>query len=199
MESDYIKYGRKCHKCQIYANKIHILPSPLHVIIVPWPFSIWGMDVIGPIGLATSNQCHFILVAIDYFTKWVKDASFAIITRLVVIKFLKANIICRFGVPKRIIMDNASNLNNKLMMEVCTQLKISYHNSVTYRPKMNGAVEAANKNIKKIMGKMVKTYKDWHEKLLFTLLTYRTSVRTSTGVISYSLMYGIEAVLPIEV
>ena len=75
-------------------------------------------------------------------------------------------------VPERIIMDNASNLNNKLMIEVCTQLKISHHNSVTYRLKMNEAVDAANKNIKKIIGKMVKTYKDWHEKLPFTFLAY---------------------------
>ena len=119
MESDYINYARKCHKCQIYADKIHVPPSPLHVMTAPWPFSIWGMDVIGPITSTASNWHRFILVAIDYFTKWVEAASFANVTRLVVIKFLKPNIIYRFGVPKRIIIDNASNLNNKLMMKVC--------------------------------------------------------------------------------
>ena len=67
------------------------------------------------------------------------------------------------------------------MMEVCAQLKISHHNSVTYRPIMNGVVEAANKYIKKIVAKMVETYKDWHEKLPFALLAYRTSVRTFIG------------------
>ncbi|GMI89758.1 hypothetical protein HRI_002645100 [Hibiscus trionum] len=64
---------------------------------------------------------------------------------------------------------------------------------------MNGAVEAANKNIKKIVGKMVETYKDWHEKLPFALYAYRTSVRTSTGATPFSLVYGMEAVMPIEV
>ena len=64
---------------------------------------------------------------------------------------------------------------------------------------MNGAVEAANKNIKKIVGKMTETYKDWHEKLPFALLAYRTSVRTSTRVTPFSLVYGMEIVLPIEV
>ncbi|PKI41454.1 hypothetical protein CRG98_038153 [Punica granatum] len=64
---------------------------------------------------------------------------------------------------------------------------------------MNGAVEAANKNIKKIIEKMTVTYKDWHEMLRFALLAYRTSIRTSTGATPYSLVYGMEAVLPIKV
>ena len=64
---------------------------------------------------------------------------------------------------------------------------------------MNGAVEAANKNIKKIIKKMVVTYKYWHEMLPFALHGYRTSVRTSTGATPLSLVYGMEVVLPIEV
>ncbi|PKI68444.1 hypothetical protein CRG98_011169 [Punica granatum] len=64
---------------------------------------------------------------------------------------------------------------------------------------MNGAVEAANKNIKKIIKKMTVNYKDWHEMLPYALLAYRTSIRTSTGATPYSLVYGMEAVLPIEV
>ena len=60
-------------------------------------------------------------------------------------------------------------------------------------------VEAANKNIKKIVAKTVETYKDWHEKLPFALLAYRTSVWTSTGATPYSLLYGMVVVLPIEV
>ena len=63
---------------------------------------------------------------------------------------------------------------------------------------MNGVVEAANKNIKKIIQKMVVTYKDWHEMLPFALHGYRTSVCTSTGATPFSLVYGVEAVLPVE-
>ncbi|PKI58253.1 hypothetical protein CRG98_021335 [Punica granatum] len=64
---------------------------------------------------------------------------------------------------------------------------------------MNGAVEAANNNIKKIIEKMTVNYKDWHEMLPFTLLAYRTSIRSSTGATLYSLVFVIEAVLPVEV
>ena len=78
-------------------------------------------------------------------------------------------------------------------------MKINHHNSVPYRPKMNGAVETANKNVKKIIAKATETYKDWHEKLPFALHAYRTRVQTSTGATPYSLVYGMEAVLPIEI
>jgi len=64
---------------------------------------------------------------------------------------------------------------------------------------MNGSVEVANKNIKKIIQKMVVTYKDWHEMLPFALHGYRTSVKTPTGATPFSLVYGMEAVLPFEV
>ena len=60
---------------------------------------------------------HFILVAIEYFTKWVEAASYANVTREVVVRFIKKEIICRYGLPKKIITDNATNLNNKMMKE----------------------------------------------------------------------------------
>ena len=86
-----------------------------------------------------------------------------------------------------------------MITEVCTRFKIKHHNSVPYRPKMNGAVEVVNKNVKKIIAKATETYKDWHEKLPFALHAYRTGVHTSTGAIPYSLVYGMEAIMPIEI
>ncbi|RDY14746.1 pol, partial [Mucuna pruriens] len=150
-------------------------------------------------GLSPCGALTFILVAIDYFTKWVEAASYPSFTRNMVVRFIKKDIICRYGLPAHIITDNGTNLNNKMMTELCEQFRITHHNSTPYRPKMNGAVEAANKNLKKIIQKMVVTYKDWHEMLPYALHGYRTSVRTSTGATPYSLVYGIEAVLPIEV
>ncbi|XP_045822052.1 uncharacterized protein LOC123914933 [Trifolium pratense] len=199
MEADCYRYVKTCHKCQIYADKVHVPPNPLNVLTAPWPFSMWGIDVIGMIEPKASNGHRFILVAIDYFTKWVEAASYANVTQQVVARFIKKEIIYRYGIPNKIITDNGSNLNNKLVKELCDGFKIEHHNSSPYRPQMNGAVEAANKNIKRIIQKMVKTYKDWHEMLPYALHGYRTTIRTSTGATPFSLVYGMEAVLPVEV
>ena len=76
---------------------------------------------------------------------------------------------------------------------------IEHHKSSPYQPQSNGAVEASNKNIKNILAKMVVTYKDWPKKLPFALWGYKTSIRASTRAAPYSLVYGSEMVLPIEV
>ncbi|XP_070015923.1 uncharacterized protein [Nicotiana sylvestris] len=78
----------------------------------PWPFIAWGMDVIGPIEPAVSNEHRFILVAIDYFTKWVEAKTFKSVTKKSVTDFVHSNIIFRFKIPKVIITDNGANLNS---------------------------------------------------------------------------------------
>ena len=94
LENDCINYVQKCDKCQIYVDKIHVPPTSLNVMVSPWPFSMWGMDVIGPITPKASNRHRFIFVVIDYFTKWIEAASYASVTKAVVARFIKKEIIC---------------------------------------------------------------------------------------------------------
>ncbi|XP_019231354.1 PREDICTED: uncharacterized protein K02A2.6-like [Nicotiana attenuata] len=157
------------------------------------------MDVIGTIELKASNGHRFSLVATDYFTKWVEAVNFKAVTKETVVDFVYSNIICCFGIPKTIITDNAANLNSHLMKEVCEQFKIMHRHSTPYRPKANGVIEAVNKNIKKILRKIIQGSRQWHEKLPFALLGYRTAIRTSIGATPYMLLYGTEAVTPAEV
>ena len=118
MEADCYQHSRTCHKCQIYTNKVHVPPVPLNVLTAPWPFAIWGIDMIGEIRPTASNGHRFILVAIDYFTKWVDTASFATGTKNVAAQFIKHNLICWYGVPERIIDENGTNLNNTMIIEL---------------------------------------------------------------------------------
>nr|XP_033508101.1 uncharacterized protein K02A2.6-like [Nicotiana tomentosiformis] len=199
METNNIKYVQIFHQCQVHADKRWVPPNELNVKSSPWPFTTRGMDVIGPIELAASNGHRFILVAIDYFIKWAKVASYKAIAKKVIADFVRDHIVCRFGVPKSIITDNATNLNRDMMQAMFITFKIKHRNFTTYRPQMNGAVEAANKNIKKILRKMVYNYKQWHEKLSSALLGYRTKVQTSTRETPYLLVYYTEVVIPAEV
>ena len=157
------------------------------------------MDVIGPITLKASNRHRFIFVVIDYFTKWVEATSYASVTRSVICRFIKKEIIYQYEISEKIISDNTTNLKNKMMEQICEQFKIKHHNFAPYRPKMNRLVEAANKNVKKIVAKMTNTYKDWHKKLSFALHAYRTLIKTSIGATPFSLVYRMEAILPIKV
>ncbi|XP_070052390.1 uncharacterized protein [Nicotiana tomentosiformis] len=124
--------------CQIHADMIRLPPNELNSTSAPWSFAAWGMDVIGPIEPTASNGHMFILVAIDYFTKWVEAASYKAITKKVVADFVRDRIVCRFGVPESIITDNAANLNSDPMKSMCETFKIKHkiskRTSVTPKP-----------------------------------------------------------------
>ncbi|XP_070010430.1 uncharacterized protein [Nicotiana sylvestris] len=87
------------------------------------------MDVIGTMKLDASNEHMFILVAIDYFTKWFEATSYKAITKKVVTDFVKDRIVCRFRVSESINTDNAANLNSELMKAMCETFKIKHKNS----------------------------------------------------------------------
>ena len=107
MESDCIKHVRTCHHCQVYQDRKNAPPQPLHSLAAPWPFSTWGMDVIEPVISKASNG-H----------KWVEATSNKSVTQAVVARFLKHNIICRYGVPGELITDNRVNLNGKMIQQL---------------------------------------------------------------------------------
>jgi len=81
LEKDCIDYVRKYYKCQVYSDKINSPPAPQFNLTSPWPFTIWGIDVIEPVNPKASNGHRFILMVIDYFTKWVEAGSFAHMTQ----------------------------------------------------------------------------------------------------------------------
>ncbi|XP_049414760.1 uncharacterized protein LOC125877537 [Solanum stenotomum] len=126
MEKDSIWYVQKCHQCQVHRDFIWVSANELNVMGSPWPFAAWGMDVIGPIESPTLNGHRFILVAIDYFTKWVEASTCKAVTKKVVADFVRNNIVCQFGIPKSIITDNAANLNNDLIKQTCERFKIAH-------------------------------------------------------------------------
>ncbi|RVW91409.1 Gag-Pol polyprotein [Vitis vinifera] len=146
----------------------------------------------------TYGRTYFILVAIDYLTKWVEAASYARLTSSGVASFIKSHIICRYGVPHELISDRGVHFRAEVDTLV-QRYSIRHHRSSAYRPQTNGAVEAANKNIKRILRRMVETSRDWSEKLPFALWAYRTFFRTSTRATPYSLVYGMETVLLVEI
>ncbi|XP_059663785.1 uncharacterized protein LOC132309497 [Cornus florida] len=106
------EYTRRCDKCQRHGPMKHRPTEDLHVMANPWPFAQWGIDMVGPLPKAV-EQKEYVLLATDYFTKWVEAKAYSSMTHEQVKSFLWNNIICRFGVPKVIMKDNDKNLDNK--------------------------------------------------------------------------------------
>ena len=106
MEVDCTAHVRKCHQCQVHRDPKHMPPMLLHTMTSSWPFSTWRIDIIGNIHPVASNGHEFILVAIDYFTKWVEAALYKVLNSKKVAQFIQTNINCRYGVSHEIILDN---------------------------------------------------------------------------------------------
>ena len=105
MKKNAATYVKKCDKCQRHAPVPHVPTETLKPISSPWSFAQWGMDIVGPLPVATA-QMKFLFVATDYFSKWVETETYANIKDKDVTKFIWKNIICRFGIPQAIIADN---------------------------------------------------------------------------------------------
>ena len=158
MKRDAYDWARKCDKCQRFSNVPRQPPSPLSSIVVPRPFTKWGVHIIGKLPKAP-RQYEYAIVAIDYFTKWVEAEPLARITEANTTNFIWKSIICRHGIPASIVTDNGAQFDNARVREICAQLGISKTFSSPLHPQANGQVEAVNKTIKSNLEKKLEAKK----------------------------------------
>ncbi|GKD27849.1 reverse transcriptase domain-containing protein, partial [Tanacetum coccineum] len=162
-------------------------------ITSPWPFYKWGIDIAGPF---PEGPCKvkFLIVAIDYFTKWIKAKAVATITGNQVKKFVWDNIVCRFGPPWEIISDNGKQFRDNPFKDWCKKLCIRQCFTSVKHPQANGLVERANRSLGEgIKARLDEKSKDWIEELPHVL------IKSSNGETPFSLTYGTEAVIPAEI
>ncbi|XP_063938093.1 uncharacterized protein LOC135147954 [Daucus carota subsp. sativus] len=131
---DYVK---RCDRCQKFAPIVRQPPEMLTSINTPIPFAMWGMDILGPFPLA-SAQRKFLLVAIDYFTKWIEAKPLAKITTKQVAQFVWENIICRYGIPRIMVIDNGTQFNNAEFKNYCEDYSIELRFTSVAHPQANG-------------------------------------------------------------
>ncbi|GJU83180.1 reverse transcriptase domain-containing protein [Tanacetum coccineum] len=168
-------------------------------IMAPWPFYQWGMDILGPLPQA-SRKLKFVIVAIDYFTKWIEANPLARITGKDVKKFVWDNIVCRFGLPRVIVTNNGTQFVNDPFKGWCKSLNIKQINTAVAHPQANGLVERANKSLMEgIKARLGRERTGWVDELPNVLWAHRTSLKQSNGETPFSLTYGSEAVIPAEI
>ncbi|MCO5596274.1 hypothetical protein L7F22_050334 [Adiantum nelumboides] len=197
MHADVQHWCRSCHNCQVNGNK-RLLYGPRQAVIANGPFEKWGIDAMGPLP-RTANGKLYILVAIDYMTRWVEAQSVAKVNEKTVSKFVYTHICCRFGTPLEIVSDNGPGFRRGLLTEVCEVLKSSHRHSTPYYPQSNGLVEKANGIIAGIIRKMVESKpKHWDNFLDGAIWAYRTTYRDATQFTPFHLVYEQDALQPIE-
>ncbi|MCO5547997.1 hypothetical protein L7F22_001453 [Adiantum nelumboides] len=147
----------------------------------------------------TKNGKLYILVAIDYMTRWVEAQSVTRVNEKTVSRFVYTHICCRFGTPLEIVSDNGPGFRKGLLTEVYEELRILHRHSTPYYPQSNGLVEKADGIIAGIIRKMVKNKtKLWDDFLDGALWAYRTTYNKATEFTPFHLVYGQEALQPIK-
>ena len=198
MYMDVFNFCKSCTTCQQAKGKTCTQRAPLSHITAGAPFEIVAMDIMGPLTTTNAGK-SYILVVIDYYTKWIEIFALSNIQARTVATCIFNNVIARYGTPEQIHTDQGSQFESLLFKELCTLLQIHKSRTTPYHPAGDGLVERSNRTIQNILKTSINNnYKDWDLHLPATMLAYNTSVHSTTGYTPHYLMFGREARIPLH-
>ncbi|GJY44828.1 reverse transcriptase domain-containing protein, partial [Tanacetum coccineum] len=174
-------------------KKIKCLKNAIQVCEI---FDVWGINFMGP--FPSSRGHKYIIIAVDYLSKWVKAKALPSNDARVVVKFLKS-LFARFGTPRAIIIDHGTHFCNDQFAKVMLKYGVTHRISTAYHPQMSGQVEVLNRGLKRILERTIgENHTSWSDKLNDALWAFCTAFKTPIGCTPYKLVYEKDCHLPIE-
>jgi ribonuclease HI len=195
------RVARSCEACQKSPPPRSGNPSQFTKLIAhTWPLQRWGLDIVGPLPTAQGNL-KFTFVAVEYFTKWIEAGAVSTITSKTAQKFSWQNIVCRFGVPSELTVDNGKQFDSQDFKDFYFSIGTKLAFASVYHPQSNDVVERANGKIFTAIKKMLLDDKKgkWADLLPEAVWALNTTECRATGFTPFRLLYGSEAMTPQEI
>nr|GEV03508.1 reverse transcriptase domain-containing protein [Tanacetum cinerariifolium] len=193
---DAFELVKNCDSCQRQGKISQKDEMPQNAIQLCEIFDVWGIDFMGPFSNSKGNK--YILIAVDYLSKWVEAKALPTNNARVVMKFMKS-LFSRFGTPKAIISDRGTHFCNDQFAKVMSKYGVTHRLSTAYHPQTSGQVEVTNRGLKRILERTAGENRAlWTVKLNDALWAFRTAFKTPIGCTPYRLVHGKSCHLPLE-
>ena len=182
------RFYAECLQCQAAINISKRDEMPMRPILEVEIFELWGIDFMGP--FPPSDGKEYILVAVDYVSKWVEAIPTRTNDHQEVLQFITRCIFTRYSCPRAIISDCGSHFNNSHFWALLKKYRVHHRITTPYHSQANGQVEVSNREVKTILKKIIcLDGKDWAHKLPDALRAYRTAYKTLIGMSPFRLIY----------
>jgi hypothetical protein len=199
MQNDVRNYISGCEQCAKRKGPQQTKKAPMQVTRSGYPMERIAVDILGELP-ETPNGNKYILVVSDYFTKWTESYPMPNMEASTVAQLIVEQLVCRFGIPRKIHSDQGRQFESNLFREMCCLLQIEKTRTTPYHPESDGMVERFNRTLCEMLSAYVEeNHRDWDKHLPYVMMAYRGTEHETTGMSPNMLMLGRESSTPLDI